>query len=288
MFGIDASYLPMFGLGAPRAPARDDSNNQKRRESSKGERICPLFHKKKIFSLEKTKALEEQMGELLRDNDQNIENEKVMLEKIRDRDDAFLARLETYLERFKRDKVDELVLVQDMLPEWSPQKKPENPEPVPDVDAATNEDSMERLKEWYEAMEEYVNVQREGASQIISDWFTLLDKSSNEGEPEADVYHPVARFTTVKQINRMINRVNVFWCLCLIFVCLLSVYWVYEPEDVEKCTTDPGQCIVDNMIKFCVFVHDHYLAFHDISLESSPMSSPNRSDAVSSENPSLV
>lgn len=213
-----------------------------------------------MLPLEKTKEVQEMMKELMQDNEQLIANERLMLDKIREKDNAFVAILQNHLERFKMAAIEKIILKSDMLPAWS-QENESSESTDSNIDDVTH-----RLVEWYETMATYVSMQRDGVDQIVSDWFSQMDKIAGEGEPDPqgkEVLCLAAESLTDSETFWS----NVSWYIILILFCALNMVIFYKPEDVNQCIDDGFcKCFVQNTIKISAFLHDHYLRFHNITL----------------------
>lgn len=212
-----------------------------------------------MLPLEKTKELQEMMKELMEDNEQLIANEKLMLDKIRAKDNAFIAILQNHLERFKMAGIEKIILKSDMLPAWSQENDSEFAD-------ANIDDVTHRLVEWYETMATYVSMQRDGVNRIVSDWFSQMDKIAGEGEADPQSKE-VSGLAAESLIDSETFWGNISWYIILILFCALNMVIFYKPEDINQCVDDGFcKCFVQNMIKISEFVHDHYLRFHNITL----------------------
>lgn len=227
-------------------------------EMQNSEKVFPIFFKKKVLPLEKTKELQEMVKELMQDNEQLIDNEKLLLDKIRAKDNEFIALLENHLERFKMAGIEKIILTSDMLPAWSQEN--ESSESADVIDDVTH-----RLAGWYETMATYVSMQRDGVNQIVSDWFSQMDKIAGEGEtdPQGTI---VSDLAPESLIDSETFWDNISWYIILILFCALNIVIFYKPEDVNQCIDDGFcKCFVQNMIKISAILHDHYLRFHNIT-----------------------
>lgn len=196
--------------------------------------------------------------ELMQDNEEFIANEKLMLDKIRAKHNKFVASLENHLERFKMAGIEKIILTSDMLPEWS--QETESSESADVIDDVTH-----RLAEWYETMATYVSMQRDGVNQIVSDWFSQMDKIAGEGETDSKG-SVVSDLAPESLIDSETFWGNISWYIILILFCALNMVIFYKPEDINQCIDDGVcKCLVQNMIKISVFLHDHYLKFHNIT-----------------------
>ena len=228
------------------------------------EKVFPIFYKKKVLPLEKTKQLQDMMDELKQDSEKIIAYEELMLGKIREKDDKFIKRLEDHLESFKMAGIEKIILKPDFLPVWFREEK--STDTADDKLPMTDDDTTDRLVEWHNTVATFVDLQRDEVNQILSDWFSQMDKIANEGELDPEIS---CKECVDKARDDSENTWgNAFWYIGFILVCLLNIFIYYKPEDIKECV-DGGfyKCVVPNLMKVCGFLRDHYLKFHNITLD---------------------
>lgn len=213
----------------------------------------PLLVEKILFSEVQAKELELMNQEVSAENGEILVAEKTALDKFVQKGEVFVGRLEKELEDCKSKGARTVELTEEMVYPGSDSDGFSN-----GSDTQDHKDPIEKLKNWYPTIEESVKTQQAKLYPCAHKWFEKLNKSVSRNVESKSSKTDQDRNQTA----------NILIYVAIVLVCALNAFFFYSPEDVQRCTEEPMECVAKDIKDFFQWAMDGYLEFHNISLKN--------------------